>query len=100
EATLLAELSRAEEAVARYEEVLALDASHREALERIAALHEKRSDFANLARTLERMAPLAASDDDRIDIARRLANLYEGPLDDPKRAIAALETVHSLDEED
>src|SRR5690606_15609260 len=100
EATLLAELSRAEEAIARYEEVLSLDANHREALERIAALYEKRSDFENLARTLERIVPLAASDEERIDLARRLASLYEGPLDDPKRAITALEKVHALDEED
>src|SRR5690606_32898594 len=47
-----------------------------------------------------RMVPLAGSDAERIDLARRLSKLYEGPLDDPKRAIAALETVHSLDEED
>ena len=101
EAKLLAELSRTDEAIARYEEVLStLDANHRAALERIAELHEARSDSANLALTLERMLALTQSDDERIELARRLAKLYEGPLDDPTRAIVALEKVHALDEED
>ena len=33
-------------------------------------------------------------------MARRLADLYEGPIHDPKKAIRALELVHKLEPED
>jgi hypothetical protein len=39
-------------------------------------------------------------DAERLEIARKLAALYEGPLDDPKGAIKALDVVHELDPED
>lgn len=102
QAALLEEhLGDAHAAIARYEEVLTdLDPKNRPALEKIARLYEQQGDSATLALTLERTLTLAEDDEERLALARRLATLYEGALQDTKRAIEALEIVHRLESED
>ena len=102
EARLVASgLDDAEGAVERYECVLAdLDEKNEDALQAIAELHEKRSNHGGQAGALERHLLVSADRAAKLDIAQRLAALYEGPLDDAKGAIKALDVVRSLDNED
>jgi Tfp pilus assembly protein PilF len=101
EATLYAqELSDPDGAVARYEAILSnLDAKSRAALRAIADIEAGRDNAAGQAGALERELDLADGEE-RVEIASRLAQLYESPLDDPRRAIRALEIVHEADPED
>jgi hypothetical protein len=101
EGALLAEdLGDSDGAIERYEHVLrALAANCRPAIAAIAAIEEKRGDIARTAAALER--ELAMLDgDEKLDLARRLGALYEGPLNDPRAAIRALDVVHAADPED
>ncbi|MGC4065826.1 MAG: hypothetical protein QM784_14485 [Polyangiaceae bacterium] len=102
EAEILAEkLDDPEASIARYERVLAdLDPKHVGCLEAIAALHDRLDEPAGTAKALERLLQLELDKDAKLSIARRLADLYETRLDAPKRAIAMLDTVRELDEED
>ena len=49
---------------------------------------------------LERRLKVAKDDSVKLEVANKLADLYEGPLDDPKDAVRALDVVRSLDPED
>ncbi len=101
EAELYADsLGDVEGAIEKYELIYkTLDPKSRVALRAIADLHEKRDDPKGAADALEREI-LLADGQDRIDIAQRLAHLYEGPLENPRGAIKALELVHTADPED
>ena len=66
------------------------------ALSAIADLHEKRGDDQGVAAALEREIPLTEGTE-RVEIAQRLAQIYEGPLNDPRGAIRALDIVHAGD---
>jgi tetratricopeptide (TPR) repeat protein len=102
EAGLLADaLDEPEAAVERYTWVLDhVDPKDLEAMHRIQVLEEKRDNFTGLAASLERELAILETDPPRLEIARRLADLYEGPVDDAKGAIRSLELVHKLDAED
>ncbi|HEY6081441.1 MAG TPA: hypothetical protein VIW29_21650 [Polyangiaceae bacterium] len=87
-------------AIAVYERVLAEhEPKHDLALTRIAELYEKLGDPKGRAATLERR--LSALEDPalRLDVAESLAQLYEGPLADPKSAVRVLDIVRELDPE-
>ncbi len=101
EAGMLAEqLDDTEGALARYEAIVKdLDPRNRIALHAIADLHEKRNDQPGVAAALEREIPLTEGDE-KVELAQRLAQLYEGALDDPRGAIRALDVVHAADPED
>ncbi|HVY45033.1 MAG TPA: hypothetical protein VHB21_04100, partial [Minicystis sp.] len=101
EATLLAEnLDDADGAIERYEAIYKnLDPKSRIALHAIADLEDKRGNHQGAADALEREIPLAEGAE-RVDLAQRLAQLYEGPLQNAKGAIKALEIVHQADPED
>jgi tetratricopeptide (TPR) repeat protein len=101
EAELVANgLDDVEGAIERYEAVLrSLDPRNRSALRAVADLEERRDNSKGAAHALEREL-LLAEGSDRTEIAQRLAQLYEGPLDEPANAIRALEVVHSADPED
>jgi hypothetical protein len=94
-------LSAPDEAISRYRRILDdLDAEHDEALARIAELYEGAGDHGAAADALERRLKRTTDDAVRLDIANKLADLYEGPLDDPKAAVRSLDVVRSLDPED
>lgn len=94
------ELEDLEGGIARYEAIYqTLDPKNRQALAAIADLEERRGNLQGAADALERELPLADGGE-RVDIAQRLAQLYEGELDNPKGAIKALEIVHQTDPED
>jgi tetratricopeptide (TPR) repeat protein len=102
EARLVADgLDDAEGAIERYERVLKeLDPSNVEALTRVAELHEKRDDPKGTADALERLLTLQTEPDAKVDVAQRLAQLYEGPLDDARAAVRVLDIVREADPED
>lgn len=87
-------------AIERYETIAKdLDPKSRVALHAIADLAEKIGEEGVAAAALEREVQLAEGDE-RVEIAQRLAQLYEGPLDDPKSAIRALDIVLEADSGD
>jgi tetratricopeptide (TPR) repeat protein len=102
EAELLDEkLDDPEASIARYERILAdLEPTHTGCLEAIAALYDRLDDPSGTAKALERMLKLDVGRDAKLSIAGRLADLYETRLDNPKQAIAMLDMVRELDEED
>jgi hypothetical protein len=105
EAALFAgELDDPQGAIDRYEAIArTLDASRtgdlRGVVHTIAEMHEKLGNDKGAADALERELALAP-EAERVDIAQKLAQLYEGPLDDVKGAIRALDVVHHADPED
>jgi hypothetical protein len=101
EASILAEgLDDVEGAIERYESILkTLDPKNRTALRAIADLEQRRENPQGAANALEREVALADGHE-KTELAQRLAQLYEGPLHDPRAAIRALELVHAADSED
>jgi tetratricopeptide (TPR) repeat protein len=101
EAKVLAEsLDDVEGAIERYEGIYKnIDPKSRTALGAIADLEEKRNNLQGTAAALEREVPLAEGED-RVALAQRLAQLYEGPLNNVRGAIKALEIIHAADPED
>lgn len=98
EARLVADgLGDVEGAIARYERVLGdLDPTSRTALDALAALEEKRGNPHGVAAALERGLDLADGPERTRELSMRLADLWEGPLDDPSRALVHLERVAEL----
>lgn len=89
-----------EQALARYREVLeGPDPNSAEALTAIADLEFARGEPVAAAEALERHLTFA-DEELRLQIAERLADAYEGELDDPKAAARALEIVLGADPED
>ncbi|RYE94416.1 MAG: hypothetical protein EOO75_02050, partial [Myxococcales bacterium] len=101
EARFLAErLEDLDAAVAAYESILEdLDPKNVEALTAIADLEDRRENPGAAAAALTRLVA-ATEGDEKLAHARKLADLYEGPLDDPRGAMRALEVVIANDEED
>ncbi len=94
-------LASPEEAIARYERVLSdLDPNHDLALSLVADLYEGTDNPRSAAAALERRLKIVVDPIVQLDIANRLSDLYEGPLDEPKEAVRALDVVRSLDPED
>jgi hypothetical protein len=102
EAQIMAEkLDDTEGAIARYERILSdFDPKHSGCLEAIADLYEKLDDAKGVSSALERLLLLGLEQEAKLAVARRLAEIYENRLDEPKRAIAMLDLVRELDEED
>lgn len=102
EARIVADgLDDKEGAIERYERVLKdHDPKNTEALEAVAALHEKRGDPKGTADACERLLVAVADAQHRLEIAQKLAGLYEGEIDDPQSAIRVLDIIRALDEED
>ncbi len=87
-------------AIATYESILAdIDPKNVEALSAIADLEERRENPGAAASALVRLVA-ATEGEEKINHARKLAELYEGPLDDPRGAMRALEVIVANDEED
>jgi hypothetical protein len=75
------------------------DAKHDPALVCIAELQEKLGDAKGRAATLERRLSVVEDPALKLEVAESLAQLYEGPLDDPKAAVRVLDIVRELDPE-
>lgn len=94
-------LSDPEEAISRYRRILDdLDEKHDEALAKVAELYEGTDDPGSAAAALERRLQHTTDDAVKLEVANKLADLYEGPLDDPKAAVRSLDVVRGLDPED
>ena len=90
-AGLLEALDRVPEAAAAIRDVaLALEPEHLGAMQQLARYCEQLGDEAGLADALERQLALLEDPGLRLPLARRLADLYEGSLADPARAVDAL----------
>jgi hypothetical protein len=99
EARLFADaLGDVEGAIARYERVLRdYDGSSRPALDALASLEERRDNPRGVAAALERALELADGPERTRALALRLGDLYEGPIDEPARALEQLDVVASID---
>ncbi len=87
-------------AIERYELICStLDPENRDAYRALAALQERDEDPAGVAKTLEKLLTIAEGGE-KLAAALKLAEQYEGPLDEPENAVRVLEIVHELDEED
>jgi predicted O-linked N-acetylglucosamine transferase (SPINDLY family) len=94
-------LSDPEAAIERYRRILDdIEPNHDEALSKIAVLYEGTDDHASAARALELRLKATEDDTVKLDVANKLADLYEGPLDDAKAAVRVLDIVRALDPED
>jgi cellulose synthase operon protein C len=94
-------LDDAEGAIERFEQVLKqLDSGNIEALSAIADLHERRGDPKGQADALERHLAIASEPEEKLALAQRLAQLYEGPLDDAHAAVRVLDVIRAIDPED
>lgn len=83
-----------------YERILKeFDPGSVQCLEAIANLHEALDNPKGVAEALERQLALASQPAQRLELASRLSDLYEMRLDEPRRAIAMLDVVRELDEE-
>jgi hypothetical protein len=93
-------LDDARAAIDLYESVLStFDPKHDGALIKIAALYEKLDDPKGRAAALERRLAVLEDPGQKLEVAESLAQLYEGPLDDPKAAVRVLDIVRELDPE-
>jgi hypothetical protein len=94
-------LSDPEAAISRYQRILDdLAPDHDEALAKVAELYEGTGDHGAAARALELRLKAAKDDSVKLEVATKLADLYEGPLDDAKAAVRVLDVVRELDSED
>jgi tetratricopeptide (TPR) repeat protein len=94
---LLTRLSRPADAIAAFEEAAAVDPSFAPALDELASACESAGDHVKLAQTIERQLAHEGTGHDRLTLVRRLAELYEGPAADDKRAAQALTRWAELD---
>ncbi len=102
EAALVAgALDDPKEAIERYESILSkLDPAHDESLAAIADLYEKLGEHKGVAEALERRLKIVFDDQSKLEVANKLADLYEGPVEDTKSAVRVLDIVRALDPED
>lgn len=90
-AQLLHGLERTSEAAAVLRTVvLELDPQHLSAMQLLTRYCEADDDLPGAADALERQLALLEDPGMRLPVAQKLAELYEGPLDDTERAILAL----------
>lgn len=101
-ARLLAEgVKDVDGAVEEYSRVLSdFDPRSEDALAAIANLEEQRGKNDAAAAALEKHLAIVSKPEQKVEIARRLADLYEGPLDDAAAALKALNVVYSADPDD
>jgi tetratricopeptide (TPR) repeat protein len=90
-------LGQAEEAIAAYREVLALDASSLAALTALDGLLTRQKLWQDLAENLETQLGLAASDEEQLAFMLRLASLRERQMQDPEAAIEGYRQVLDRD---
>ncbi|HEX7450986.1 MAG TPA: hypothetical protein VF294_01800, partial [Polyangiaceae bacterium] len=87
-------------AIALYERVLKdFDPKHDEALVKIAELYQRLDEPKGVAIAWERRLQVLEDPAEKLKVAERLAELYQGTLDDPQAAVGALDLVRALDSE-
>ena len=89
-------LGDSQRAIETYQSVLARQSKHRGALEALVRLFQAEDNHAEAAQALERLLDLA-SGAEASQLAHTLADAYER-LEDPDRAVRALERALSVDE--
>ncbi|PID38322.1 MAG: hypothetical protein CSA65_02105 [Proteobacteria bacterium] len=80
-------------------QLIALDRRRDSAYRRLAAIYRQHERYDDLGRVLELHARVAAPEP-RIELLRQVAELYEGPLEDPASAVASYERVRELSPDD
>ncbi len=88
-------------AIERFERILTnVEPKSFDALRAIAHLEERQENAAGQANALERLLKIEEASEQQLEIAQRLADLYDGPLNDAPRAAVALRKVVELDDND
>ncbi len=90
-------LNRPREAITVLEEALALDGRFEPTLLALVAACEAAPDHGKLAAVLERLLGRETDAESKLSVLRQLADLYEGPLTDERRALHALERWTAFD---
>ncbi|MGE0790982.1 MAG: hypothetical protein AB7S26_35250 [Sandaracinaceae bacterium] len=90
-------LDRPQEAADALRQVIAIQADHVGALQKLANLCEQIGDRAGLADALWRQLGVVEDPGLRVPVARRLSDLHEREAPDPTRAIEALEAWAAAD---
>ncbi|MEB2322623.1 MAG: tetratricopeptide repeat protein, partial [Sorangiineae bacterium] len=90
-------LGKPEDAIAAYQEVLALDPASHVALGALDGLFTRQSEWANLAANLETQLGLAESDEEQIALMLRLASLREREMGEVDAAIEGYRQVLDRD---
>ncbi|MSP17021.1 MAG: tetratricopeptide repeat protein, partial [Myxococcales bacterium] len=74
-------------AIAAYDRVLEHNAGNREALERLEAVHVRRTDFVALLTVYERLLDVARDDAELAEVYARMARVTADAQDDDERAV-------------
>lgn len=80
-----------------YEQILAEDPTHEASIEALAKIYERTGDNQNLVRMLDKQAD-ALRGEERARVLCRIAELYEGQLDDLNEAVKRFEAAVAVNE--
>lgn len=84
-------LGRPKDAIAVLVPLVAAHPGYEVAVDELLSACEDAGDHATLAKTLEAQLAVERDNEQRAALACRLAEIYEGKLEDPRRAVGALE---------
>ncbi|MEE2787852.1 MAG: tetratricopeptide repeat protein [Myxococcota bacterium] len=90
-------LDEPEQAVVLYEEILELDDTHIEVLQRLDRLYETAGRAVDLLDILSRELASASRDDDRVRLELRRASLLVNEMEDEAAAVVAYQNVLKID---
>ena len=93
-------LDRPSEAIAVHQQVLEIDPSDLESLDRLIELQTQLGKWSALLETYERKADVVADPDARKELFTAMGRVYEDQLDDAGRAIDAYQRVLEIDPDD
>jgi cellulose synthase operon protein C len=84
-------------AVRAFQSAVQLEPNNVECLRRLAALYRSAEDWTSAANVLLRLAEGAESIDQKVETLIELSSIYESHLNDPTKAVRALEKATELD---
>ncbi|MCA9582213.1 MAG: tetratricopeptide repeat protein, partial [Myxococcales bacterium] len=93
-------LGQPEDAIAAYEAALEIDPEDGEALEKVAAIHAGKNDWAALLSTLNRTAEVTYDPEAKKAIFARIGDVYESHLSDNEKAIDSYQRILEIEPDD
>jgi len=89
--------SKADEAIAAYNKVTAIDPGETDALEALRRLHWQEGHWRELADTLEKYAGTVPDAERKVQLYHEMARVFEENLSDLNRAVSSLEAAIEVD---